>query len=167
VQHAVAIVEMAHGELVQDRIEQERLLATTGRRRRALIDTVRGREHVPALAGSRLCIGIRRWSAGTHRLRRRLWRQIEAAFTAAASQRQSRSGQNENGPSRGRRAGRTSHSEIPKCGRTIQRLLRSGETPKSIEFSHAKPAQPNFRSFSSRLSQAFACDVTFFGAVPP
>jgi hypothetical protein len=28
-------------------------------------------------------------------------------------------------------------------------------------------AQPNFRSFSSRFSQAFACASTFFGAVPP
>src|ERR1700727_3433758 len=35
------------------------------------------------------------------------------------------------------------------------------------EFPARIPAQPNFRSFSSRLSQALACAVTFFGAVPP
>src|ERR1035437_9010553 len=28
-------------------------------------------------------------------------------------------------------------------------------------------AQPNFRSFSSRLSQVLACASTFFGGVPP
>jgi hypothetical protein len=36
-----------------------------------------------------------------------------------------------------------------------------------IEFVAKFPAQPNFRSFSSRFSQALACARTFFGAVPP
>src|SRR5580704_12953911 len=43
----------------------------------------------------------------------------------------------------------------------LWRDLRRAEFPAGIT------AQPNFRSFSSRLSQVLACASTFFGAVPP
>jgi hypothetical protein len=39
--------------------------------------------------------------------------------------------------------------------------------PEIKEICDAIAAQPNFRSFSSRLSQLLACVRTFLGAVPP
>jgi hypothetical protein len=39
--------------------------------------------------------------------------------------------------------------------------------PDHHEIAAKLVAQPNFRSFSSRFSQALACASTFFGAVPP
>src|ERR1700722_10286586 len=94
-------------------------------------------------------------------------RQIERSLAPATGKRQRSGAQQDESPSSMVRAVVRSHVKIPNAGRTIQRLVCSGETLKSAQFPAEIATQPNFRSFSSRLSQALACAATFFGAVPP
>src|SRR5438477_12185223 len=149
------------GSVVEERIENERFLAAFGGGRRR-IGAVIGIEHArfTRLFG----FGIRRCNRGC---RRRTRRQVEAAFASAAAERERGRAQKDNGPSRRRRAVTAGHDKIPNAAGTIQRLPCSGESGTIMKLQRNSSAQPNFRCFSSRLSQAFPCAITFFGAVPP
>src|SRR6478736_1424436 len=147
--------------VAQQRVENKRFFGTFGRDWSRL--GAIGRIVYAGLAGA-LSIGIRRHSAGRiHGVRR----QIEAALAAAAAKRERHCTQNNDSPSRRGQAQIPIHDEIPNAGRTIQRLVQSGETRIIMELQRNLKPQPNFRSFSSRFNQAFACASTFFGAVPP
>jgi hypothetical protein len=153
----------APGSVVQERVEHECLPAAfrSGRRRFA---SVRRIEHAwlarrPCGVGIGLCRGGRR--------RRCTRRQIERAFTSAAPERKHGRAQKDDGPPGRCWAVVANHDKIPNAGGTIQRLPCSGETSAITKLQRNPIAQPNFRSFSSRLSQPRACARTFFGAVPP
>src|SRR5262249_4919928 len=118
-----------------------------------------------ARLGGVLGLGIGRSRlTGRHIARGR--RQVQRALAATASQRQRNHAQEHDSPSR-RRAEITDHDDIPNAGRTIQRLRCYGESSGPTKLQRNWFVPPYFRCFSSRLAQALACAITFFGAVPP
>src|ERR1700716_945604 len=150
------------GSVVEERVENEGFLAAFGGGRRRIGSVIRI-EH----AGLACRFGVAVGRCRGERLLRHIRRQVEAAFASAAPEREHGRAQKDDGPSRSRRAVSSIHSKIPNAGGTIQRLPCSGESRTIMKLQRNSSAQPNFRSFSSRLSQAFACASTFFGAVPP
>src|SRR5664279_1081243 len=146
---------------VEQRIENEGFLAAFGGGRRR-VGSVIGIEHAGFGGGFVVAIGRRRGD----RLPGRVRRQVEPALASAAAERECGRAQNDDGPSRSR-AVVAIHDNNPQCGGTIQRLPGSGESRTTMKLQRNLRAQPNFRCFSSRRSQAFAWASTFFGAVPP
>src|ERR1700722_3167442 len=153
---------MVSSVAIQERVENEGFLAAFGGRRRR-IGSVGRIEHARFDRSFRVALGRRRGD----RLLRSVRRQIEPALASAAPEREHGRAQKNDGPSLTCRAVLADHEKIPNAGRTIQRLRYSGETRITMKLQRNLRAQPNFRCFSSRLSQAFACARTFFGAVPP
>src|SRR5437879_1111451 len=150
--------------LIEERIEDERFLSAFGRRRGRVGSVVRI-EHARLARGLGLAVG----RCSSHRA---VWpggsrRQVERPLAPAAGERKRDHAEENDGPSRGCRAQLIDHDEIPKSGRTIQRLPWEGERKRNRKLQRNWLAQPNFRCFSSRFAQAFACAATFFGAVPP
>ena len=115
--------------------------------------------------------GLRDGLALVHRRRgglgRGARRQVERALAAATAERKRCHAQDNDGPSRSCRAQLTDHDDIPKSGRTIQRLVWRGEANMAMRLQRNWCRKPYFRCFSSRFAQAFACANTLFGAVPP
>src|SRR5579859_700402 len=150
------------GSIIEERVEDERPLGAFGRGRRR-IGAVARIEHARLLR--RLALGIGRRDGGIRSAGR--WRQIESTLAAAAGKRQRDHAQENDGP---RGSGRTQvivHDEIPKSGRTIQRMPCHGESNMTVKLQRNSYPQPYFRCFSRRFAHPFACVATFLGAVPP
>src|SRR5690348_10912197 len=147
---------------VEQRIEDKRFLAAFGGGRRGI--HVRVEQRVARLVCGP-CLGL------VHRRRGGLGagvrRQVERTLAAAAAKRKRGHAQDNDGPSRSCRAQLTDHDDIPKSGRTIQRLPCHGESNTTMKLQRNSFATPYFRCFSRRFAHAFACASTFFGAVPP
>ena len=100
-------------------------------------------------------VGLRRGGG----LRRCARRQVEPAFAPAAPERKHGRAEQDDGPSP-IAGGSCDSRQNPQCGGTIQRLACSGE-PGGARNWRKSYAQPNFRSFSSRLSQAWLAPHVF------
>src|SRR6185312_15660856 len=153
--------------LVEERIEDERFLSAFGRRRGRIGSVVRI-EHARLGRGFGFAVGRRSSHGAIGAIGRSGGRrQIERPLATAAGERKRDHAKENDGPSRCCRAQLIDHDEIPKSGRTIQRLPWEGERKRSRKLQRNWFVQPNFRCFSSRFAQALACAATFFGAVPP
>src|SRR3954470_15707944 len=150
---------MAGSVTIQERVEDEGFLAAFGGGRRRIGPVIRI-EHARS-ARSRLMVRI--LLSGRCRLRRGVRRQVEHALAPAAAKRERGSRQHNDGPSRQFRAVIASHDNIPNARAPYKHCLALASAAKLL----FRLSQPNFRSFSSRLSQPLACASTFFGAVPP
>src|SRR5258705_8163091 len=123
------------GSVLEERVENEGFFAAFGGGRQRFGAVIRIEHAWPACFFG---IGIGRCRDGC---RRRSRRQVEAAFAAAACERQhGRAAQKDDGPSRRSRAVVAIHDKNPQCGGTIQRL--PCETCISIK-PITKTMQPN------------------------
>src|SRR6185312_622448 len=150
------------GSVVEQRVENERSSGAFGRGRRRL-RTVARIEHTRLLRRLGLGVGRRGRCIGPAGARR----QIEPTLAAAAGKRQRHHTQENDGPHRSSRTQVNIHDDIPKSGRTIQRLPCHGESNMTVKLQRKSYLQPYFRCFSSRFAHPFACAATFLGAVPP
>src|SRR5882757_1304857 len=148
--------------ITQQRVEDKRLLAAFGGNRRGVRSIGRIEQ---ARFGRGLRLGVGRRSRSGRRIGGR--RQVQGTFASTTGERQHGHSQDDNSPSRRFRSQITIHDGVPNAGRTLQRLPWSGECRKTTQLQRNSNHQPNFCCFSSRLTQAFACAATFFGAVPP
>src|SRR5258706_5679175 len=99
------------GSVVQERIENECFLAAFGGGG-PRIHSVGRIEHAWCACGP-LSLGVSLLGSG--RLRRRVWRQVEAALASAAAEREHGCAEHDDGPSRRCRAVITIHGKIPNA----------------------------------------------------
>src|SRR4029078_3904620 len=157
---------MALSVAVEERVEYERPFVALGCRRRSVGAVARIED-----AGLGGALRFRIGGRPLRRCVRGIRRQVEAALAAAAAERERGHAQQDDGPSRRCQPGVTGHDEIPNTRaapyKDCSALARATAPWKPKKLQRNFCDQPNFRSFSSRFSQALACAVTFFGAVPP
>src|SRR5262249_38060931 len=107
---------------VKKRIEAKGSFLSFGRRRRR-VRTIARLAHARLACVLALGVGRRRGGVCPAGARR----QVERALAAATGERKRYHAQEKNGPPRRRWAQLTDHDDIPKSGRTIQRLPCHGE----------------------------------------
>src|SRR5215467_1368725 len=142
---------------VEERVEDKRFFGASGSGRRR-VGSVTRIEHARFVRG--LSLGIRRRGDDGGAVRSaRARRQVQPTLAAAATERKRNHAQEYDGPSRSCRAQMTDHDDIPKSGRTIQRLLHDGECTEDTKLQRNWYLQSNFRCFSSRFAHALACEA--------